>query len=138
MKILFDTNVLLDVLLNRTPHVDASAAAMAHVENSVITGVACTHTLTTLFYFLEKSLGKDVARTHLARLLSLFEVAAVNRPVLTAALAIDFEDYEDAVVHEAAVAVGADAIVTRNGTDFAAAKVPVLTPAELLAAIATF
>lgn len=138
MKVLFDTNILLDILLNRAPHVAASAQAMAHVENSVITGVICAHTVTTIFYFVEKSLGKDVARTHLTRLLSLFEVAAVNRPVLTAALVLDFDDYEDAVVHEAAVAVDADAIVTRNGPDFAAATVPVLTPVELLAAIAAF
>ena len=69
---------------------------MAHVENSVITGVICAHTVTTVFYFLEKSLGKDMARTHIARLLTIFDVAAVNRPVLTAALGIGFDDYEDA------------------------------------------
>ena len=109
---------------------------MAHVENSVVTGVICAHTVTTVFYFLEKSLGKDMARRHIARLLTIFDVAAVNRLVLTGALAIDFDDYEDAVVHEAAVAVDAHAIVTRNGVDFAGATVPIFTPVELLAAIA--
>ena len=103
MKVLFDTNIILDVLLQRMPHVAASASAMAYVENSVITGVICAHTVTTVFYFLEKSLGIDMARKHIGRLLTIFDVAPVNRLVLTAALAIDFDDYEDAVVHEAAV-----------------------------------
>ena len=52
------------------------------------------------------------------------------------ALVLDFDDYEDAVVHEAAVAVDADAIVTRNGADFVSSIVPIFTPDELLAAIA--
>lgn len=136
MKVLFDTNIVLDVLLKRMPHVLASAPAMAHVETSAITGVICAHTVTTVFYFLEKSLGKAEARNHIAQLLAIFDVAAVNRAVLTAALALDFGDYEDAVVHEAAVAVDADAIVTRNGTDFVSSIVPIFTPGELLAAVA--
>ncbi len=52
---------------------------MAHVENSVIIGVICAHTITTVFYFLEKSLGKDMARAHIARLLTIFDVAAVSQ-----------------------------------------------------------
>ncbi len=109
---------------------------MAHVETSAITGVIYAHTVTTVFYFLEKSLGKAAARHHIAQLLAIFDVAAVNRAVLTAALALDFDDYEDAVVHEAAVAVDADAIVTRNGADFVSSVVPIFTPGELLAVVA--
>jgi hypothetical protein len=67
----------------------------------------------------------------------VFEVAPVDRDVLQRALDDDgFGDYEDAVAHEAALAAGASAIVTRNGRDFAKATIPVFEPLELLAAIA--
>ncbi|MES2832367.1 MAG: PIN domain-containing protein [Pseudomonadota bacterium] len=138
MKILFDTNVILDVYLNRMPHVHQSAPAIAYVENGIITGVLCAHTITTTFYFLEKSLGGESARTHIANLLSIFDVAAVNRSVLMAALKTGFNDYEDAVIYEAALSVDADAIVTRNGKDFLVTKIPAFTPGELLAVVSAF
>jgi predicted nucleic acid-binding protein len=70
-------------------------------------------------------------------LLGLFEVAPVDRDVLDGALDIDFADYEDAVLHESARAIGATAIVTRDRRDFANSAIPALDPQELLAAIAT-
>ena len=69
-------------------------------------------------------------------LLGLFDVAPVDRDVLDAALDIDFSDYEDAVVHQAARAADATAIVTRDRSDFANSAIPALDPQELLAAIA--
>lgn len=58
-------------------------------------------------------------------------MAPVNRLVLEAALAGDFNDFEDAVIHEAACHVGADAIVTRNRKDFRKARIMVCTPEEI-------
>jgi hypothetical protein len=68
--------------------------------------------------------------------LSLFEVAPVTGAVVASALDLGFADFEDAVVHEAALACRASAIVTRNVKDFAGASLPVLSPVELLAAVA--
>lgn len=68
-------------------------------------------------------------------LLSLFEIAAVNRTVLDAALDLDFPDYEDAVLHEAARQVSAQGIVTRNPRHFKKAVLPVYTPEELSIAL---
>ncbi|MGE5527604.1 MAG: PIN domain-containing protein, partial [Patescibacteria group bacterium] len=69
-------------------------------------------------------------------LLTLFDVADVDRNVLDRALDLDFADFEDAVLHEAARACGMTAIVTRDGRGFANASLPVFAPAELLAAVA--
>ena len=72
---------------------------------------------------------------YLRRLLAIFDVACVDRGVLQGALDLGFLDFEDAVLHEAACNVGAAAIVTRNGKDFARSVLPVFDHAELLAAV---
>lgn len=137
MKVLFDANVLLDVLLEREPHVGAATRLIALVDNGRIEGVICTTAVTTLFYIGSKDLGHGTAREHLRTLLSLFQVAPVDGDVLQRALGDGgFKDFEDAVVHEAAQAAGVAAIVTRNTGDFAKAAIPVFEPNELLAAVA--
>jgi hypothetical protein len=72
---------------------------------------------------------------YLRELLAIFDVAAVDREVLRAALDLGFPDFEDAVLHEAARDAGAAAIVTWNGKDLARALIPVFSPSELLAAV---
>lgn len=136
MNVLFDTNVILDVLLEREPDVDAASKLFALVDNGRIKGSICATTVTTVYYIAAKSFGRRRAGDQVHGLLGLFEVAPVDRDVLDGALDIDFSDYEDAVLHEAAVAVGATAIVTRDRRDFASSAIPALDPHELLAAIA--
>lgn len=137
MRVLFDANVLLDVLLSREPHVHVATKLVALVDNGHIEGAICATAVTTLYYVGAKGLGRTRDHDHIRTLLSLFEVAPVDRDVLQRALDHDgFGDYEDAVVHEAALAAGVGAIVTRNGRDFAKATIPVLDPYELLAAVA--
>lgn len=133
---LFDTNVVLDVLLEREPHVDAASKLFALVDNGRIKGWICATTATTIYYIAAKSFGSRRARDQVHALLGLFEVAPVGRDVLDGALDIDFPDYEDAVLHEAARAVGATVIVTRDRSDFVNSAVPTLDPIELLAVVA--
>jgi predicted nucleic acid-binding protein len=137
VRVLFDTNVLLDVLLEREPYVQVATRLVAAVDNGRIEGSICATAVTTLYYVGAKDFGRRRAHEHVRTLLSVFEVAPVDRDVLQRALDDDgFSDYEDAVAHEAAQAAGASAIVTRNRRDFAKATIPVLEPLELLAAIA--
>ena len=137
MKVLFDTNVLLDVLLEREPYIDVASKLVALVDNGRIEGFACATTVTTLYYIGAKDLGRKVAHEKVRTLLGIFDVAPVDREVLRRALDDEgLSDFEDAVIHEAAHSVGASAIVTRDGKDFAKATIPVFEPYELLAAIA--
>lgn len=136
MKVLFDTNVILDVLLDREPHVVASADLLSRAETGQISGYLGATTVTTLYYLTAKVLGAAQASLHLRRLLALCEVAPVHRPVLEAALDAGFADFEDAVLHEAARQVAADAIVTRNPRHFLRAVLPVYTPDDLCRALA--
>lgn len=135
MRVLFDTNVILDHLLGREPFVDDAERLLSLVDTGRIDGVICSTTATTLHYLLTKAVGTDAAAKHMRKLLAIFDVAAVDREVLLGALDLGFPDFEDAVLHEAAFVDGAAAIVTRNGKDFARSKLPVLDPTEMLAAV---
>jgi predicted nucleic acid-binding protein len=136
VKVLFDTNVVLDLLLDRVPFAAAAAELAARVERGELAGYLGATTITTVHYLSSKAVGRDRARQHVGGLLQLFEVAPVTRPVLAAALDLPFGDFEDAVLHEAAREAGARAIVTRDPRDFAGSRLAVFTPQELLAALA--
>lgn len=135
MRVLFDTNVVLDHLLAREPYVDAAERLLSLVDSGAIDGFICSTTATTIHYLAAKAVGTPAARDYLRELLVIFDVACVDRGALLAALDSDFSDFEVAVLHEAACDVGAAAIVTRNGKDFARSKLPVVDPDELLAAL---
>jgi predicted nucleic acid-binding protein len=135
VKVLFDTNVLLDQLLAREPHVGAAEQVMSLVDAGHLQGVICSTTVTTIFYLSSKFVGASAAKEHLRKLLAIFDVASVDRDVLQNALDCGFGDFEDAVLHEAARRSGASAIVTRDARGFALSELPVFSPVELLAAL---
>ena len=130
--ILFDTNVVLDLLLDREPFSSQAAQLFTLIETGELSGCICATTVTTVHYLSVKVAGSRIAREHIKKLLTLFEIAPVNRSVLETALKLKFRDFEDAVVHEAARQVGAQGIVTRNTKDFKIAKISIYTPEELL------
>ena len=132
MKVLFDTNIILDVLLDREPFSEPAAQLMSKVERSEIEGFICATTITTIHYLISKILGNNAAKKHIKSLMSLFEIAPVTRTVLENALANQFKDFEDSVLHESAVHSGSEYIVTRNINDFKNSKIPVFEPVELI------
>lgn len=131
MKILLDTNIVLDLLMDRRPFADAAAELFSKVEDGTVIGYLCGTTITTVYYLAAKAVGAPRAQEEIKKLLTLFEVAPVNRHVLESALVADFSDFEDAVIHEAACHVGAEAIVTRNQKDFKKSGLPVYSSEEL-------
>lgn len=131
MKILFDTNVVLDVLLNRAPHAPVAIALFSAVEKQIIQGFLCATTLTTVDYLATKAIGKAEAKIAVRGLLALFSIADVNQKVLEAAIFSDFADFEDAVLYQAGCYAEVDAVVTRNGKDFKTAERPIYSPDEL-------
>ncbi len=133
MKICFDTNVVLDVLLRREPFTKDAAAMMSLVESTLHTGLLCATTVTTLHHLTRGPLGETGARHAIADCLQLMELAHVSRPVLDAAIQAPMSDFEDAVLAHAAHQAGAHAIVTRNLRDFALSPVRAYTPDQFLA-----
>lgn len=131
MRVLFDTNVVLDLLLDRKPFSVDAARCLSMVESGRIEGLLCATTVTTLHYLIRKSVGNRNALDSITLLLSLFEIAPVNKTVLESALRLPFKDFEDAVLHEAARYSNADVIVTRNTSDYKNSLIPVQLPCDL-------
>ena len=132
MKVIIDTNVVLDVLLRRKTFVGPASQVFASAEQSTIDACLCATTITTVDYLLNQSLSRPAARKALHRLLELFEGAPVNRPVLEEALQSKMPDFEDAVLAYAGDLVGADAVVTRNTKDFKKSPIKALDPVEFI------
>ena len=131
MKILFDTNVVLDLLLDRKPFSAIAARLFSRVDLGQVSGSICATTVTTVHYLARRTVGDRRARREIRKLMDLLEVAPVDVTVLDGALDSKFTDFEDAVLHQAAVNVDADGIVTRNAGDFKHATIPVYAPEEL-------
>jgi predicted nucleic acid-binding protein len=135
LKVIVDTNVVLDALLARTPFVQQAAEIFSLAERSEIEAFLGATTVTTIDYLIGQSLPQREARAALRKLLELFDVAPVNRAVLERALTMNLRDYEDAVLVVAGELVGAEAIVTRNAKDFTKGPLRVFQPDEFLAAL---
>jgi len=135
VRILIDTNVIMDVLANRPEFFHHSSQVFAHVEKGMIQGIIGATTVTTLSYLLAKKLGQRASLVSIEKLLSLTEVAPVNEAVLPAALAAGGKDFEDSVLIASAELVGADGIVTRDVHGFTKSSLPVYAPVELLTAL---
>jgi predicted nucleic acid-binding protein len=135
LNILFDTNIILDALLDREPFSTTAVLLMDAAEKSIVNGFLCAHSVTTIYYLMEKTKKRAFARRNVKLLLDIFAVAPVTRAILNEALNLDFSDYEDAVIHESAISINADGIVTRNSDDYRKSKIAIYSPSELISAI---
>jgi predicted nucleic acid-binding protein len=132
VKILFDTNVILEVMLLRKPFYQVVSFLLAEVEKKTIEGFICSTTVTTIHYLVSKAKGSKQARQQIENLFHIFQVAQVDQLVLEKALHSRIKDFEDAVIHEAALRQGVEGIVTRDPKDFRSAKLSIYDPEELL------
>jgi len=127
-RVLFDVNVVLDVLLDRKPHAEGSAAAWALVETGIAEGLLAAHAVTTIHYLVCKEAGSAKAREIVSSLLKVFSVAPVDGALIQEALHLPCADFEDAVTAAAARQGNCDYIVTRDPKGFRGSLVRPLTP----------
>lgn len=131
MRILFDTNIILDVLLNRKKFIERSASLVGMVESNNIDGFLCATTITTLDYLISKSMNKKQAKTEIKKLLTIFGIAEVNSIVIELSINSGFVDFEDAVQYYSGECCDMDGLVTRNTKDYKNTNLPIYTPDEL-------
>ena len=128
MKVLIDTNVILDVWLARQPFLPASARILSAAEKKKISGVICPTTVTTLHYLVKKHRGEAKARELLKDLLKICSVGTFRRPEIDDALESKIKDFEDAVIEAVALRTSSEVIATRNTVDFKGSRVPAREP----------
>lgn len=127
-KILVDVSVVLDVLLNREPHVRASATIWAAVETRKVDGLLSAHAVTTVHYLVRKEVENVKAKRIVQALLGVFGVAAVDQTVIRGALNLPSADFEDAVAAAAAHTAGCDLVITQDPRRFRGSLVRAVTP----------
>lgn len=126
MRLLLDINILLDVAFQR-PGEPASSQVITRCGHEHEAWLAW-HSLATLAYLIERQQSAASAREFVRSLLGWAEVAATQHADALQALEWPMPDFEDALQAAAAVACGADVILTRNGRDFKGSPVPAMTP----------
>jgi predicted nucleic acid-binding protein len=137
MRLFLDINVVLDVLADREPWVEHSAAVLSLLDAAEVEGLIAAHSVTTLYYLSARHLGHKRAVAALIDLLEHLSVTPLDEDILLRALSLGWDDVEDAVQGISPPRAEAGYIVTRNPSDFEAASVPVVTPKQLLATLAS-
>ena len=132
MKLLLDTNILLDIALKRQPFVMQAAQVLTTAQDQRFLLYMTATTITDLFYIVRKAKGKALALAFIEDMLQYFDVAAVDKLVIIRALKLELTDFEDAVQVGAAEKAGIDMIITRNEPDFRKTGIQVLTPEQFL------
>jgi predicted nucleic acid-binding protein len=133
MKILLDTNIVLDILLAREPFVDEAREIFLLIENYQAEGFVCATTMTTIHYLIGRQKDKASADEIVLSLLKLFEVASVDKQILQEASHDSGVDYEDSVIYTSAKYAEIDMIITRDKRGFKKSEISILNPKEFLA-----
>jgi predicted nucleic acid-binding protein len=126
VKILIDTNIVLDLLLEREPFIEDAIALFKQIEQGNLEGYVAATTITNIFYIIRKTEGREVALAAIDRLLVGLQFCAVNRQTIEIALSFGLKDFEDSIQL---------ACATLDRKDFIGSPVPVYSPTELLSQI---
>ncbi|HEY9613726.1 PIN domain-containing protein [Allocoleopsis sp.] len=132
MTVLLDTNIIVDVALERQPHFEASQQVLLLVEQGKIEGYISASTFGDLYYIIRRSRGREWTTDFINWLATYCQIATVNEAVIRMALTSNFRDFEDAIQYSTAIVNQLDAIVTRNPQDFPVTTPRILTPNQLI------
>jgi len=138
MNVLIDTNIAIDVLIQREPFFDYSQLVLLASEQEYINGFISASAITDIYYITNKVLKNDKATRELIKkhLMKTVRIASVDEETIFKALGTGWRDFEDCVQYYVGESISADYIVTRNPEDFACDKISVVTPQKLLDIIA--
>lgn len=132
-RILIDTNVLLDYLLERDSYFDDAKKIFLLCTEGKVKGCIAAHSISNMFFILRKDYSAKERREVLTNLCSIFDVEGINKAKLMSGLANEeFSDFEDCLQMECAKSYGADYIVTRNVDDYAKSEIKAIMPKEYL------
>ena len=131
MKLLIDTNVILDVLLRREPFFHTAAAVLNLSQRNDVQEYVSASAITDIYYIANKQM-KDRASVQnlLKRLLMVVSVAAVSEQETRNALDLSWADFEDCVQYSVALLNEMDGIVTRNPSDYQQAAIQIWLPEQ--------
>ncbi len=127
-KVLFDSDVLLDVFLQRHPHAQESIKALHSAIRGEVQGYVSAHAVPTIAYFISRELGQEKAKEVVRSFLGYLAVAAVTENTIKQALSSKIKDFEDAITHYAGISERVSVIVTRNTKDYSKGEISAVLP----------
>lgn len=133
MNVFIDTNVLLDVMLERRGFYRDSLAVWSLAEQGGVTGQISVISFNNIYYIVRKVGGRKTADRVLAMLRDVFTPITLDGKILNRAIDAGFADFEDAIQYHSALHADASCIISRNPNHFPQSDLPVLSPAEFLA-----
>lgn len=134
MKALIDTCVIVDVLQRREPFCQKAMDILLAVSNRRCLGILTAKSVTDVYYILRRSIHNEEEVRKLLRILfALFDVEDTFSIDCQLAIGSPMMDYEDAIMIQTGIRIGADCLVTRNLKDYKLAAFPVFSPEEFLA-----
>ena len=129
---LLDTDVLIDIALDRRPHSDPAVALLDRIESTGETVFIAWHSVSNFYYLVSPSLGRRSARDFIVELTRFVQVAPADTEAIRYAASLPMKDFEDAMQVAAARACGALSIVTRNIKDYGRSPIPAISPRQAL------
>ena len=133
-RLFLDTNIVIDLLDRREPFCHDAVQLFSMAYNKQVQLIVSPMTYATASFLLHRH-GTEGVRNLLSNFRQLSRVATANERTIDDSLSSQFEDFEDAMQYYCALKAKADIIVTRNGKDFAASRLPVMSAAEYLATL---
>ena len=133
MKVFVDTNLFIDILLDREPFADTSSTIYTLCENSILDGYIAPITINNIYYICRKARRIETIKEFLFDISTLFTVAPLDAETIKKANALAMNDYEDALQYAMAIQNVSEYFITRNTKDFKrVSHIPVLTPEAFL------
>ena len=129
---LLDTDVLIDIALDRRPHSDPAVALLDRIESTGETVFIAWHSVSNFYYLVSPSHGRRSGRDFIVELTRFVEVAPADGEAIRYAASLPMKDFQDAMQVAAARACGAAHIVTRNIKDYRRSPIPAISPQEAL------
>ena len=131
MRVLLDTNILLDAIEVRKEYFDDSS--MVVLLATEYDGFIAASNVTDIYYIEHKrNHSKDKTKKIMDKLFKIFDILDTTAEDCHNALRSNISDYEDAVLVESARRNNIGCIVTRNTKDFKNSNIAVYTPVEFL------
>ena len=133
MKIMCDTNIIMDMLLAREPFDDDSCTVLTLCEEHRMDGFVSASSITDIYYLVRKHThSTELAYKAVGKLLEIVKVCSVTNNDVLMAFQKKAKDFEDCLMAVCAKSIHCDYIITRNKKDFEEFDIPLLTPSELL------
>ncbi|MCL2720407.1 MAG: PIN domain-containing protein [Treponema sp.] len=133
MKVLVDTNIVLDMVLKRADFYQDAYEIFKLVDQKRIIGCLSAASITDIFYLLRKDrYNANEVYIILDELIDLFSIAPVFEKTIADALSLRWKDFEDAVQYTVAKENGITHIITRNKSDFSPSSILCMTPADFI------